>query len=292
MNKSLQRDRVIDHLTFLENGVKNKLLFVTPDFGAKALDLYRETNPELFIFPGISEQFSVDYCYGASLLGKNPILYGMSPFLTTRCIEQFKVLFGQTNENILLMTVGHGIGYDHNTLSHYSLEDISLFYSIPGFQIYTPFTSQSALQITKKYVNNGGKFYLRLDRQPTPDNISDIPFTIHKVGRSLFKKGDSDNLIVTYGSVALDIFERTNNSILILEDLSLFDECKETINILNSHSSLHLIEESFEYCGIYSKLSKLLSSSFITDHSFINQELVYQKISRERAREQYLLSRL
>ena len=136
MNKVLQRDSLIN---FLDKSNNEKIKFISPDFGAKPLDEFRLNKPDSFIYPGIAEQVSVDIAYGIALGKSLPILYGMSPFISARCYEQYKVLFGQTNLPLCIMPVGVGLGYDHNTLSHYSLDDIGLYSSIPGLQIYTPY---------------------------------------------------------------------------------------------------------------------------------------------------------
>ena len=46
--------------------------------------------------------------------------------------SDFYQLFGQTSLPICILPVGVGLGYDHNTNSHYSLEDISLYSSVNG----------------------------------------------------------------------------------------------------------------------------------------------------------------
>ena len=135
MEKKLQRDEII---TLLDNKKDSNFYFISPDFGAKALDNYRKRNNDNFIFTGIAEQVSIDMAYGISLASKYPIIYGMSPFISARCYEQYKVLFGQTTLPICILPVGVGLGYDHNTNSHYSLEDISLYSSVNGLKIYTP----------------------------------------------------------------------------------------------------------------------------------------------------------
>ena len=115
MEKKLQRDEII---TLLDDQKNSDYYFISPDFGAKSLDKYRENNKENFIFTGIAEQVSVDLAYGISLASKFPIIYGMSPFISARCFEQYKVLFGQTSLPICILPVGVGLGYDHNTNSH------------------------------------------------------------------------------------------------------------------------------------------------------------------------------
>ena len=287
MRSALQRDIVIQNLSNLNKKFIDKLFFITPDFGAKALDEFREKHPNKFIFPGISEQLSVDYSYGCSLAGFKPILYGMSPFVTARCFEQFKVLYGQTTLPILLISVGCGLGYDHNTLSHYSLEDIALFSSIPDFTIISPLTCESAVEYTTKYIKADCKLHLRLERHNMPINSKDLPKNLYKNHDTYFRKAKSDRLIISYGSLALDLLDKTDDSLLIFENLSQ-SISSEVKLIINNFSNIVLIEEAFEHCGIYSRLSKVVENKQTLSHFFIGNEIANTKISRNKAKEKYL----
>ena len=287
MRSALQRDLVIQDLSNLDQTIIDKLIFITPDFGAKALDEFREKYPNKFIFPGISEQLSVDYSYGCSLAGLKPILYGMSPFVTARCFEQFKVLYGQTTLPILLISVGCGLGYDHNTLSHYSLEDIALFSSIPDFRIISPLTCESAVEYANNYFYSNCKLHLRLERQTMPISSKDLPKNLVKKDDTYFRKSKSERLIIAYGSLALDLLEKTDDSLLIFENLSN-SISSENKSIINNFSKVVLIEEAFEHCGIYSRISKLINNNQTLSHFFIKNDIANTKISRSKAREKYL----
>ena len=287
MRSALQRDLVIQDLSDLDPKIIDKLIFITPDFGAKALDEFREKYPNKFIFPGISEQLSVDYSYGCSLAGLKPILYGMSPFVTARCFEQFKVLYGQTTLPILLISVGCGLGYDHNTLSHYSLEDIALFSSIPDFRIISPLTCESAIEYANNYFHSNCKLHLRLERQTMPISSKDLPKNLVKKDDTYFRKSKSERLIIAYGSLAIDLLDKTDDSLLIFENLSQ-SISSENKSIINNFSKVVLIEEAFEHCGIYSRISKLINNNQTLSHFFIKNDIANTKISRNKAREKYL----
>ena len=287
MRSALQRDLVIQDLSDLDQTIIDKLIFITPDFGAKALDEFREKYPNKFIFPGISEQLSVDYSYGCSLAGLKPILYGMSPFVTARCFEQFKVLYGQTTLPILLISVGCGLGYDHNTLSHYSLEDIALFSSIPDFRIFSPLTCESAVEYANNFIYSNCKLHLRLERQTMPISSKDLPKNLVKKDDTYFRKSNNERLIIAYGSLALDLLEKTDDSLLIFENLS-HSISSENKSIINNFSKVVLIEEAFEHCGIHSRISKVINNNQTLSHFFIKNDIANTKISRNKAREKYL----
>ena len=85
----LMRDAFID--TVFARAKKDKdVVFVSADFGAKALDAFSVELPGQFIHAGISEQHMVDFAAGLALSGRRVFLYAMAPFITLRCIEQIK----------------------------------------------------------------------------------------------------------------------------------------------------------------------------------------------------------
>ena len=98
------------------------------------------------------------------------------------------------------MPVGVGLGYDHNTLSHYSLDDIGLYSSVPGLKIYTPYDCDSANEILNSWINSKDQIVLRLERQAMPKNIIDSTeedLAINDYG--LITKRGGQKLIISWG---------------------------------------------------------------------------------------------
>tara|TARA_B100000212_G_scaffold198507_1_gene149803 strand:- start:612 stop:1481 length:870 start_codon:yes stop_codon:yes gene_type:complete len=282
-NKALQRDLVINELTNSVGSSSNEFRFISADFGAKALDRLREEYPEKFSFVGIAEQFAIDFAYGLSSSGISPIVYGMSPFITLRCVEQIKVLFGQSDYPLLLISVGGGLGYDHSTLSHFSLEDIGMLDCIPGLEVITPSDCKSAVQYTKEWLDKPSKIYLRLERQALPEDIS----TIFKKEYKFFPYLLRDSSTVSIFSspfLAFEHYQKSNDSIIIVE--SMIDLPRKIVDIINNASSVSLFEESYEFTGIYPWLSKELNGKNIK-HYFVKGEIAKDRLRRSSIWEKY-----
>jgi transketolase len=289
LNSSLLRDTLISHLTDSISDYP-KVCFISPDFGAKALDLFRERYPSQFIFPGIAEQLSVDFAYGCSLAGHVPIIYGMAPFVTARCFEQYKVLFGQTSYPLFIFAVGPGLSYDHNTISHYCLEDISLFNSIPTFDIIHPLFCDTGRTYFDNYLKDPSKIYMRVDRQPLPLSLHDLNISSVSCNGSFLFNRDRSTLVVTYGAITFDILDQYTCSVLALENLSSLSQ--ETLSIMLSFEKVILVDESLRYNGIYPLISSALSDHQSLCHLFIDSDIMFKKISQKVARSFYLLSPL
>ena len=101
MSKSkLMRDAFIEEIYKIALNDKD-IIFISADFGAAALDDFRENLPDQFIHVGISEQNMVDLGVGLALTGKKVFLYAMAPFITTRCyfnnVCKFSLLITRVN---------------------------------------------------------------------------------------------------------------------------------------------------------------------------------------------------
>ena len=48
---------------------------------------------------------------GLTLSGLRPIVYTITPFVTTRCFEQAKISVGYHDANVLIIGTGSGLSY-------------------------------------------------------------------------------------------------------------------------------------------------------------------------------------
>lgn len=164
----LMRDAFIDVL-FEQAKRDRDIFFLSADFGAKALDRFREDLPDQFLHMGISEQNMVDVGAGLALMGKKVFLYAMAPFITTRCYEQVKAVVSSMNLPITLIAVGVGLGYDHATLTHFTPEDIAIMRALNGIEVVTATDAVMAADLALRCCEQPRFRYVRLEREPQPD---------------------------------------------------------------------------------------------------------------------------
>ena len=104
------RDVFIDRL--YELGSKDRdVVFISADFGAPALDRFREDLSGQFIHSGIAEQHMIDMAGGLAIAGKKVYTYGMAPFISLRCLEQVKCSLSMMELPVTILSVGVGLGY-------------------------------------------------------------------------------------------------------------------------------------------------------------------------------------
>ena len=163
----LMRDAFIDYI--FEAAQKNpNLFFLSADFGAQALDRFRDELPGQFIHTGIAEQSMVALGSGLAIEGKQVILYAMAPFLIARCYEQIKAVVSAMHLRITFVGVGAGLGYDHATLTHFTPEDIASTKALNHMEVWSPCDVASARALAELVVEKPEMRYVRLERQPMP----------------------------------------------------------------------------------------------------------------------------
>ena len=123
---------------FIESKKNTALLLV--DIGAWPFHELLEKYPDRAKNVGVFEPGTVSLAAGLSLSGIVPTVYGISPFLTQRALEQIKLDFAyQKTKGNFIVT---GASYDFSTLgySHYCPEDVATLRLIPEIEILTPGT--------------------------------------------------------------------------------------------------------------------------------------------------------
>lgn len=140
---------------------ENTVLFLA-DIGVWAFDDLLREYPLRAKNIGIFEPGTVSVAAGLSLSGLTPIVYGISPFIVQRSLEQLKLdfVYQKTGGNFITT----GASYDFSTLgySHYCPEDVMTLKTLPGFEILTPATPAQFTELFKVCVYDGKPSYFRM----------------------------------------------------------------------------------------------------------------------------------
>jgi len=146
-----------------------EIMFLSADFGAPALDAFREELPDQFVHCGISEQNMIDMAAGLALDGRKVYCYAMAPFVSLRCLEQHKCSSGIMNLPICTIVAGVGLGYADAGPTHYATEDLACLRAVVGSSVYTAADAETARQIALRSLERPEFSFVRLERQPVAD---------------------------------------------------------------------------------------------------------------------------
>lgn len=200
-----QRDVIIQQI-FAKACTDPNIVFLSVDFGAPALDQFRQQLPSQFIHVGISEQNAIDLAAGLALGGKKVFVYGMAPFISMRCLEQIKMSLAQMSLPVVILSVGVGLGYADSGPTHYATEDLGALRSIINLDIYTISNSNQAFSIADFVLLNDPKkpIFIRLDRETKKVKSQNLSNQNILDGYIKISEENEQNLVIASGyAVAL-----------------------------------------------------------------------------------------
>lgn len=144
----------------IQNYDNTALLLV--DIGAYPFRDLIERYPQRAKNIGVFEPGTVSLAAGLSLTGIMPIVYGISPFIVQRSLEQLKLDFVYQKIGGNFITTG--AAYDFSTLgySHYCPEDVATLRLLPGMEILTPGTPEQFVQLFRECRFHKSPSYFRM----------------------------------------------------------------------------------------------------------------------------------
>jgi len=140
---------------------------------------------------GIFEPGTIGLASGLSLSGITPIVYGISPFIVQRSMEQLKLDFVYQKAGGSFITTG--ASYDFSTLgySHYCPEDVAMLRLLPGMEIVTPGTPSQFSTLFRASWNNGHPTYFRMTDHCSKTKV-DVEF-----GKAAVLKSGTQATVIT-----------------------------------------------------------------------------------------------
>ena len=104
------RDQFAREVTALAKEDRN-IVLLSGDIGNRMFDNFKEIASERFFNCGIAEANMISTASGMALCGLKPIVYTITPFLTTRCLEQIKIGLAYHEAKVILVGTGSGLSY-------------------------------------------------------------------------------------------------------------------------------------------------------------------------------------
>ncbi len=204
------RDAFFNELFQVASRDKN-ILVLTADHGAFALKQLEDQLPSQFINVGISEQNMVGVAAGLAASSKIVFIYGITPFVSLRVLEQLTIDVAAMQLPVNIISVGAGFTYSTDGPTHHGLQDVTAISSIPGITIL----NSSDPENTKAFVNLAIKkktpHYIRIEKEKLSsfirpaDELEDF-----NSGISVLKNGNDGLLFFTTGQISHEVLIAAN----------------------------------------------------------------------------------
>lgn len=178
---------------------REDVCLLSGDIGNRMFDKYKEVAPKRFFNCGIAESNMMSVAAGMALSGIRPVVYTITPFTTTRCLEQIKIGAAYHDVPIIIVGTGSGLSYSELGPTHHSLEDIAIIRSLPNIRIMAPSDSEE-LKIALQYaIEAEGPSYIRIGKKGEPD-LGPGAYQQHSTNARILRDG-SDAALIGIGPI-------------------------------------------------------------------------------------------
>ena len=148
---------------------RSDVCLLSGDIGNRMFDKYKCMAPTRFLNCGIAEANMMSMAAGMALSGLRPVVYTITPFTTTRCLEQIRTGVAYHEAPVVIVGTGSGLSYAELGATHHSLEDIAILRSIPNLQICAPADSLELEAQLREAIIENKPTYIRIGKKGEPN---------------------------------------------------------------------------------------------------------------------------
>jgi len=215
-----------------------RIVLLSGDIGNRLFDTYREQFPSRFYNCGVAEQNMTGMAAGMALSGLRPITYTITPFATTRVIEQIRVDICYHDAPVVIVGTGSGLSYASLGPTHHSCEDVGILRCFPNLTVLCPADAMEVGPALEAALALPGPTYIRLGKKGEP-TIHEKP-PLFEVGRGLVMREGTDVCLLGMGTMTAVALEAAKR--LMAHGISARVVSMQTVKPLDTN----LLHESFE----------------------------------------------
>ena len=142
----------------------DRIVLLSADLGFMALEPFAERHPNRFFNVGVAEQNMIGVATGLAEAGYFPFVDSIVNFATLRPFEFIRNGPVAHKLPVRIVSVGGGLEYGHNGISHYGLEDVGILRTQPGLSIICPCDALQAKSALRAVWALPNPIYLRLGK--------------------------------------------------------------------------------------------------------------------------------
>ena len=193
------RNAFADELTRLGDA-DPRVVMMSGDIGNKLFDKFRARHQKRFFNCGVAEQNMMGMAAGLGMSGYRPIVYTITPFVTTRCLEQIRTDVAYHEAPVTIVAVGAGLSYAGLGPTHHACEDIAFLRAIPNLKVICPCDAAETRAAMRAALAQDRPVYIRLGKKGEPKVHADVPKDF-AIGRALTLREGTDVCILAAGTI-------------------------------------------------------------------------------------------
>jgi transketolase len=189
-----------------------RIVMLSGDIGNRLFDRFKARMPNRFYNCGVAEANMISMAAGLASCGLRPICYTITPFVTTRCLEQIKVDVCYHDMPVTIVGTGSGLSYSSLGSTHHSFEDIAMLRVLPGMNVLAPADAHELRAALRWTFTQEKPTYLRIGKKGEP--ILTDPSLPFASGKWQHLRQGTDAVLLACGTVLTEVQEAAR----LLED--------------------------------------------------------------------------
>lgn len=239
-----------------------RIVVLSGDIGNRLFDKFKAAMPERFHNCGVAEANMISLAAGLASSGLRPVCYTITPFVTTRCLEQIKLDVCYHHMPVTIVGTGSGLSYAALGSTHHSFEDLAIMRTLPGMRILAPADAPELRHLLRATFEQSAPTYLRIGKKGEPVLTDSQP--CHPNRWQLLREG-SDVTILSCGTIleetlaAAEILSTSGIRAAVWNCASVKPLDIETLSAL-PQSPVFTVEEHSILGGFGSAVAEFISS--------------------------------
>ena len=199
------RNAFADELTKLGNE-DSRVVMLSGDIGNRLFDKFKDKHPSRFFNCGVAEANMMGVAAGMAMNGLRPVAYTITPFVTTRCLEQIRTDVCYHEAPVTIVAVGAGLAYSGLGPTHHACEDIAFLRSIPNMVVICPGDAFEVRGALRAAMQQDRPVYIRMGKKGEPV-VHKGPIADFKIGKAITIEEGSDVCLLSTGNMLPEAIE-------------------------------------------------------------------------------------
>ncbi len=179
-----------------------RIVVLSGDIGNRLFDKFKAAMPERFYNCGVAEANMISLAAGLASSGLRPVCYTITPFVTTRCLEQIKLDVCYHEMPVTIVGTGSGLSYSALGSTHHSFEDIAIMRTLPGMRVHAPADAPELRHILRETFRQDAPAYLRIGKKGEPVLTAN---TAYQLDRWQCLRVGGDVIILSCGTILAEV---------------------------------------------------------------------------------------
>lgn len=199
------RNAFADELTKI--GIEDeRLVMLSGDIGNRLFDKFRAARPNSFFNCGVAEANMTGLAAGLAMSGLRPFTYTITPFVTTRCLEQIRTDVCYHELPVTIVAVGGGLSYAGLGPTHHACEDIAFLRALPNMNVICPGDQWEVRAALRAVMKQDRPSYIRMGKKGEPV-VHKGPLADFRIGQAITVAEGEEICLLSTGNMLPEAVE-------------------------------------------------------------------------------------